>query len=415
MSISNMVFDVSSGQVPTGSPLHQGNFGTKRDHSCADAESVLPLITDPKAKSQTRIMVELEAKLEEAERALKFAHEDQRKMAESLQQERKKAKKAQEEAGIEKSKIEEMRNKIRAAEQETVETAKEVEALKTALLYAEANVDSKTESLESKIKQMEEFMFNTQDELATVSQELTEEKKKRARLEEELIETRAKLNSQVTTAESEIDRVKAEFEGKKEELNKWRFIIEEKKRDCDAMSAFAAAERRNLSEGQAAMGQQKEELEKLKQETESKLAELRHQNSLQEQLTDLQVKADAERTKSERQKLEMRLEIEKLTKELDRQKVTNMMTDNNKLEKQLEKVVGNVIEKDNEEHEVERMQKLENLMLGVLQKEEQRKLDEARKAEEGEQRPSLAPQPPAKKGKGKGPPRPGGKKGKGKK
>ena len=32
-------------------------------------------------------------------------------------------------------------------------------------------------------------------------------------------------------------------------------------------------------------------------------------------------------------------------------------------------VVGNVIEKDNEEHEVERMQKLENLMLGVLQKE----------------------------------------------
>jgi hypothetical protein len=91
------------------------------------------------------------------------------------------------------------------------------------------------------------------------------------------------------------------------------------------------------------------------------------------------------------------------------------MTDNNKLEKQLEKVVGNVIEKDNEEHEVERMQKLENLMLGVLQKEEQRKLDEARKAEEGEQRPSLAPQPPAKKGKGKGPPRPGGKKGKGKK
>ena len=68
------------------------------------------------------------------------------------------------------SKIEEMRNKIRAAEQETVETAKEVEALKTALLYAEANVDSKTESLESKIKQMEEFMFNTQDELATVSQ-----------------------------------------------------------------------------------------------------------------------------------------------------------------------------------------------------------------------------------------------------
>ena len=43
----------------------------------------------------------------------------------------------------------------------------------------------------------------------------------------------------------------------KEELNKWRFIIEEKKRDCDAMSAFAAAERRNLSEGQAAMGQQK--------------------------------------------------------------------------------------------------------------------------------------------------------------
>ena len=35
-----------------------------------------------------------------------------------------------------------------------------------------------------------------------------------------------------------------------------------------------------------------------------------------------------------------RLEIEKLTKELDRQKVTNMMTDNNKLEKQLEKVYG---------------------------------------------------------------------------
>ena len=50
-------------------------------------------------------MVELEAKLEEAERALKFAHEDQRKMAESLQQERKKAKKAQEEAGIEKVQV----------------------------------------------------------------------------------------------------------------------------------------------------------------------------------------------------------------------------------------------------------------------------------------------------------------------
>mmetsp|Transcript_110729 Transcript_110729/g.191950 ORF Transcript_110729/g.191950 Transcript_110729/m.191950 type:complete len:403 (-) Transcript_110729:97-1305(-) len=401
-----MVLDKASEGV-----LHTASLLPPLGHThTADGESQLETVAKMhETPAMQRVLVALERKLEAAERNLKISQDAQSRMAEQMGEARKATKKAEEGQGVERLRVHELTQRLQESRKDNERLRKKVEQLEIELMEMAEKVETGGASMQSRIVELEQFLHSAQDELSSVSQELVEQTNHRLAAEKEKNTIEMQWQQDQQDHQLALVTLQANHDADREELNQWRFIVEDKRRKADAMISHANIETRNLARQQAEVMQQMEVFTKLKADTDRHLEQLKRERKEDMELSEARARWDVERVKLEQQKLELKLEVEKLSRELERRDVAEQMVDNKKLAETLEQVVATVWEKENNAHDEERNRQMEERMAAAMAKEEQRKREKMI-ADGLDPDAPLVPQPPSKKGGKRPQPKKGGKK-----